>query len=277
MFGGRFDGLASAFLEDELHPGFEVRRIGTSVRFSRQITRSTATAYRYTLEDVDTMGDSAEFDESTLRLSSVAVSALHDTRDALFDPRRGHFLGGELQYFGAGIGSEATFTRFSMQVYSFKSLTPRIVWAQALRGGIAVTFGPSRDDPASSGDPVSGVPESERFFAGGDTTVRGFERDRLGPIDPVTGDPTGGETFVVFNEELRFPIWRFVNGAVFYDAGNVYRTRGDFDLGDIRHVAGIGLRLATPIGPFRLEYGAILDREPGEEHGQFFFSIGQAF
>ena len=277
MFGGRYDGLASAFLEDENHPGFDVRRIGTSIRFSRQITRSTATLYRYTLEDVDTTGDSTGFNESTLRLSSLAFSALHDTRDALFDPHRGHFLGGELQYFGEGIGSEATFARFSMQIHGFKEVAPRVVWAQALRAGIAVTFGVSRDDPASTGDAISGVPTSERFFAGGDTTVRGFERDRLGPIDPLTGDPTGGEVFLVVNEELRFPIWRFVSGALFYDGGNVYRTRADFDLSDTRHVAGFGLRLATPIGPFRLEYGALLDREPGEEHGQFFFSIGQAF
>jgi outer membrane translocation and assembly module TamA len=119
------------------------------------------------------------------------------------------------------------------------------------------------------------VPPSERFFAGGDTTLRGFERDRVGPH--VDGDPVGGEGLFVFNEELRFPIFRMLGGVVFYDAGNVYRTLGDYDVSDLRHVAGFGLRLATPIGPFRVEYGAILDREPDEPQGELFFSIGQAF
>jgi len=121
----------------------------------------------------------------------------------------------------------------------------------------------------------SGVPPSERFFAGGDTTVRGFRRDRLG--DSCNGDPLGGEGLFILNEELRFPIFNVLGGVLFYDAGNIYRTLEAYDLSDLRQVAGAGLRLATPIGPFRLEYGAILDRRPGEPHGEFFFSIGQAF
>ena len=91
-------------------------------------------------------------------------------------------------------------------------------------------------------------------------------------------DPIGGEGLFILNEELRFPIFRKLQGVVFYDAGNVFRTLGDYSLGDLRHVAGAGLRVATPIGPFRVEYGAILDREEGDRsRGEFFFSIGQAF
>ena len=142
-------------------------------------------------------------------------------------------------------------------------------------------FGASKDGASltctESTVPVadSGVPPSERFFAGGDTTVRGFERDRLG--DRCNGDPLGGEGLFILNEELRFPIYNIIGGVLFYDTGNVYRTLHDYSLADLRHVAGAGLRLATPIGPFRLEYGAILDRKAGEPPGEFFFSIGQAF
>ena len=64
----------------------------------------------------------------------------------------------------------------------------------------------------------------------------------------------------------------------FYDTGNVYRDVSDYDLGDLRHVAGVGIRLTTPVGPLRIEYGRKLDRETREESlGEFFFSIGQAF
>ncbi|MEK7283595.1 MAG: outer membrane protein assembly factor, partial [Acidobacteriota bacterium] len=276
LFGGRHDLLAAAFAENERRPSFDVKTIGSSIQMSRRFTRATRTLYRYSLKDVDLSDTSVTFEGTTLRLASLAASALHDTRDALFDPLRGHYLSGEVQFFGRGIGSEADFVKMYAQIYRFKQVFPRTVWAQALRAGAAVPFGRSQDAPASTGDALSGVPPSERFFAGGDTTVRGFERDRLGPLD-INGDPIGGEGLFVLNEELRFSIFRMLGGVIFYDAGNVYRTLADYDVGDLRHIAGFGLRLSTPIGPFRVEYGALLDREPDEPRGELFFSIGQAF
>jgi outer membrane protein assembly factor BamA len=281
LFGGRFDSLASAFVEDETSPAFEERTIGASIQLSRSLSRATRTLYRYSLKDVDITNAVVPPTEPTTRLSSLAVSAIHDTRDALFDPLRGHYLSGEVQFFGRSIGSEADFTKLYAQIFYFKEILPRTVWAQALRAGAAFLPGRFQADPALTSD-RSGLLLSERFFAGGDTSVRGFRRDRLGPREEVAGtlqgSPLGGEGVFLFNQELRFPIYRFLQGIVFYDAGNVYNTLEDFDLSNLRHVAGAGLRIATPIGPFRLEYGAILDREPTDEsRGEFFISIGQAF
>src|SRR5262249_6934351 len=140
----------------------------------------------------------------------------------------------------------------------------------------AAAFGRSRRDPASTGDAESGVPQTERFFAGGDTTMRGFGRDLVGPLD-AAGDPVGGEGLFLLNEELRFPILRELHGVAFADVGNVYRTLDDYTLRDLRECLGAGLRLNTPIGPFRLEYGAVVHPREGEEPGRFYFSIGQAF
>jgi len=279
LFGGSYDLLASAFGENEVHPGFDVRTIGSSIQLSRRFTRATRTLYRYSLKDVNLSDTTATFEGSTLRLSSFAASAIHDTRDAPFDPSRGHYLGGEAQYFDSAIGSEADFVKMFAQIYRFRQVFPRTVWAQALRAGAAVPFGVSKTGPpltcVEGTFTDSGVPPSERFFAGGDTTVRGFARDRLGA--ECNGDPLGGEGLFILNEELRFPIVHSLGGVLFYDAGNVYRTLGDYDLGHLRQVAGAGLRFATPIGPFRLEYGALLDRKEGEPRGALFFSIGQAF
>jgi len=279
VFGGAYDLLGSAFGENEVHPGFDVRTIGSSIQVSRRFTRATRTLYRYTLKDVNLSDTTASFEGTTLRLSGLASSAIHDTRDALFDPRRGHYLSGEVQYYSGAIGSEADFVKMLAQVYRFKQVFPRTVWAQALRAGAAVPFGVSKTGPSltcAEGTIVdSGVPPSERFFAGGDTTLRGFARDRVGAT--CNGDPLGGEGLFILNEELRFPILHALGGVLFYDAGNVYRLLDDYDIGDLRQVAGAGLRFATPIGPFRLEYGALLDRKEGEPRGELFFSIGQAF
>jgi outer membrane protein insertion porin family len=130
--------------------------------------------------------------------------------------------------------------------------------ASGLRIGVALPFG---------GD---AIPISESYFAGGDSTLRGFERDEV-------GSPSGGEAMILFNEELRFPIWRALKGVVFYDAGNVFIEVEDFRPLDLRHVLGTGLRLETPIGPLRVEYGHKLDREEGESAGEIFLAIGSAF
>ena len=110
-------------------------------------------------------------------------------------------------------------------------------------------------------------------------TLRGFATDS---VDPVGGLPsqdlnTGGEALLVLNEEWHFPIWRRLRGELFLDAGNVYQTISDFDPTDLRSSAGAGLRLDTPIGPIRVEYGWKLDRKPDESPGEIIFSIGTVF
>jgi outer membrane protein insertion porin family len=211
-----------------------------------------------------------------LRLGSLSASASHDTRDVPFDPLRGHYFAADLQGYANAFGSEADFTKFYVQVYTFRQVLTGLIWAQAVRAGVAEPFGRSESDPTSTGDAVSGVPQSERFFTGGDTTLRGIGRDLAGPLD-ADGTPIGGEGLFLLNEEIRFPIWLRLHGVIFADVGNVYRTLSDYTLRDLRECVGAGLRLMTPIGPFRMEYGVLLDRRPGEASGQFIISIGQAF
>jgi outer membrane protein assembly factor BamA len=270
LFGGRFDGLISGYWQDEELTAYDVRRVGGAVQLSRRVSRATDLRYRWSLEDVDLSDPSVVIDESTLRLSSLDFSASHDTRDNPFNPLQGHYLVGDFQVSAEALGSEADFTRFYAQVYTFREVFPNTVWAQAVRVGAAVPFGRSKEDPASTGDPESGVPPTRRFFAGGDTTIRGFKLNEV--------EPLGGEGLFILNEELRYPIFRRLQGVIFYDAGNVFRTLDDYALRDLRHVLGAGLRFVTPIGPFRVEYGRILDPEPTDKsRGEFFISIGQAF
>ncbi len=273
---GRYDLLGSTFGIDEERPAFTGRTVGIAAQLSREFGRYTRLQYRYALKDVNLSESTVDFTGQTLRLASLAGAGVHDTRDSPFSPTRGHYYALELQGYGDAIGSDAQFAKAFAQAYNFRSVASRTVWAQGIRAGIAPTFGRSKSDPVSTGDAISGLPQSERFFAGGSTTLRGFRRDLVGPLDE-NGDPIGGEGLFILNEELRFPVWRSLHAVVFAETGNVYRTVEDFSFRDLRLSAGAGLRLATPIGPFRAEYGWVIDRQEGEDPGTFYFSIGEAF
>lgn len=112
------------------------------------------------------------------------------------------------------------------------------------------------------------LPISERFFAGGSTTLRGFRFDEAGPqgiLEPrnpqelPTLVPLGGDAMVILNFELRYPLsqnWRLVP---FYDVGNVYRFVSDISFGGLSHTLGLGLRYKTPLGPVGVDFGYLLD------------------
>jgi outer membrane translocation and assembly module TamA len=117
---------------------------------------------------------------------------------------------------------------------------------------------------------------TERFFTGGSYSLRGFEKDSVGPRN-AAGTVVGGEALFVINQEYRFPIYKWFGGVVFYDLGNVYESVGSFDPLDLRHSLGIGLRFSSPFGILRADYGINLDPEGDERRGVFHFGLGQAF
>jgi outer membrane protein assembly factor BamA len=137
------------------------------------------------------------------------------------------------------------------------------------------------------------VPTSERFFAGGGTTLRGFPTDEAGPVRKIpfchiAGNPNcapvpvpvGGNQLFILNSELRYPIpiMNNLGGVIFYDGGNVYRRINFPEFVDnYTNSVGVGLRYNTPIGPIRFDIGHNLNPVPGISSWQYFITLGQAF
>lgn len=120
------------------------------------------------------------------------------------------------------------------------------------------------------------VPIQERFFNGGENTVRSFRQDHLGPMD-LAGNPIGGQYRNLFSAELRIPIFRLLEGALFADAGNVGVFVEDYSLRDLSYALGAGVRVPLPIGPLRLDAGWNPDPQPDDRHWTVHFSIGYPF
>ena len=213
-----------------------------------------------------------------MRIGSVSLSAVRSTRDDAFNPKRGTLVGlnGELAL--PALGSEVGFVKTFLQGFFYRQLpsSPRVVLAAGARLGLGLA--------EELGGDARDLPASERFFAGGDTTVRGFQLDRLGEPDTFDrdGTPIGGRAELILNGEVRLALWKDLGVVGFIDAGNVYATVDNLSLGNLRAGTGFGVRYNSPVGPFRFDFGFKLGtlRTYGpvkEDRFALHISIGQAF
>ena len=117
---------------------------------------------------------------------------------------------------------------------------------------------------------------SERFFAGGGTSVRGFEEDGLGP-QSVLGGATGGDALLVFNQELRVRPRRWLGAVAFFDAGNVFARPGEMSFTKLEAGAGAGVRFISPFAILRVDFGIPLTSRNRQSRGLWYFGIGHTF
>lgn len=233
-----------------------------------------------------------------VRLSRLSVSLLLDTRDDLLDPSRGVFLVADNDLAARTLGSEVGFVKTYVQAFTYYRfpLQHRVVLALGGRLGAAHGFRRTVTRLLADGEPaidqdgkpiidvVEDLPASERFFAGGDTTVRGFSLDRLGDEQTITasGFPTGGNGLILLNAELRFDLFGSFGAAVFLDAGNVFPKANDVDFTKLRGSVGFGIQYQSPVGPVRVDLGFKLNQlnigpSGRERRSVLHISLGRAF
>lgn len=236
-------------------------------RFRPRPTMAVSYDYRFTRTHIfDPSADPLAGDfllDVKYNIARVTGTFAWDTRDDPFNAGTGWLRSSGIEYAGSALGSELRFIKFIHQQSFFKTVARRVVLASAFRLGTATGFG-------------DGLIFSERFFVGGGTSVRGFGEDGLGAVD-FLGDPAGGASSLVLNQEVRFPLYKWVRGVGFIDAGNVFKLARDLRPFDLEAGAGFGLRIDTPFGLVRIDYGMPLTLRGLEPFGRWYFSLGQAF
>jgi outer membrane protein insertion porin family len=291
-FGTAADLLAVATMDQSIRSSFNFRTRELVGRAALRPSSRYGLTGTYTYRSVQLFGVSDAISEGEqllidrlfpqVALSMFGVAMLRDTRTDPLDPDGGTFVATDQTLAARVYGSQVGFIKSTFEGKAFLRLPTarRIVLAMSGRLGVAHGF-----EQTVEGEVVRDqLPASERFFAGGDTTVRGFSLDRLGDASTITssGFPTGGNGLVVLNAELRTSVTAALQGVVFVDAGNVYTLASQINVRGLRPAAGLGVRYRSPIGPIRVDWGFNLNRReliPGtRERGQVFHvSLGQAF
>lgn len=266
---------------------FNVLRFNFGV--SRELTpiidlRGSLEAKLVTLLEEGIIDTTLEADANRDQVYSILTYGKRDTRNNFFNPTNGSLsdlsLGysysiGELESGGKEIKTYITLISSwkRYQPLKWKPFKKRegMTIATRLKGGAIFEIGPTKN-----------LPISDLFFAGGATTVRGYQEQLLGPTtfdsEGYKNKAIGGKLLYLMNVEIRIPIyWLFV-GEIFLDGGNVWREISDFNPTEIKFSTGLGLVLLTPVGPIRFDYGVKLNKEDSDKtRDAFHFGLYFAF
>ena len=282
------DLRVTATLEQQIRSSFNFSRRSVAADLAIRLSRTVSASGGYQIQRTRVFNQKVDPEQQRdidrlfpkVRLSSFLASVVRDTRNDAVDPSGGQYFSANGQLAGRAIGSQVGFMKSFFTAQTFRTLPGRrgIVFAASARLGAAVGF------PNDSGS--RDLPASERFFAGGDTTVRGFALDRLGvahtPLresDTIdnAGFPLGGDALLILNGEFRVPVRTAVKVVGFADVGNVFKTVSDVNVSDLRPALGVGFRYKSPVGPLRFDLGFKVPRRSDESRVQWFITFGEAF
>ena len=255
------------------YDAYEKDSFGTGLTLSYPLLDFTrgSISYIYDLANISNISSDAPRSIKDLKgenvKSSVTSSLRFDSRNDTFVPTQGSSHSFSLEF--AGLGGDIGFMKYIGETAWYFPLFWEFVLAPHAKGGYVNKTRTKK------------LPDYEKFYLGGIGSLRGFERDDLAPRDN-DNNSIGGDRFVQFNLDLTFPIVKDqgVFGGLFFDTGRVYGDNESIELdpSDLRQSAGLGLRWMSPMGPIRLEYGFILDKEDSDHGiGNWEFSMASAF
>jgi len=259
--------VRNAFEQREF-PSFDLTEYETALEVGYQLTREleTRARYRFRSSDASNVSDPQAADRTeAIGISGFTLGFSYDSRDNPIEPESGMVFGASYEWVGRALGGEIDFHRLIGNWRGYVSVAEGWVLAAGVRGGSVVPFGRSE-----------GIPIQERFFSGGASSVRSFKEFELGPLS-ASGDPLGGESLLVVNAELRFPIYKMLAGTLFGDGGQIWERYQEFASSRLSWGIGGGLHLRTPIGPVRVDAALNPDPEDDQDDWNVHVSVGYAF
>ncbi len=278
-FGLPIPGYLAVYRTDEILGDRPVERRGLWVDFGDRLKRPFRPwlRFEYEITEPEPLVDNVATDTvepvEESKVASITPSVEWDTRDNPLAPTRGIFALASLQFAFPTFEADANFLRFN---------TGGTIYRPIFRGfgAIGLRLGAIKPINAKTKMPENlQIPFAYRFFAGGRTTHRAFNTDALGIPGQtiIDGSSVGGNALILLNLEYRRRISGPLFAAIFVDAGNVWGSPEQVNLGDIEWGPGLGLQYVTPAGPLRAEYAWRVNAPEGENDGKFYISFGVPF
>lgn len=267
-----------AYKTDHEYDAYNSASVGGGIRFGRKLYKNLFGTLKYEYKEVDI--SDIEEDASSIIKSSEGLSRTssatgifrYSSINNVLLPTKGMRTILETEYAGGLLGAENNFYKIDFTHNMYFPLYHDIALRLKGEAGYIEEFGDSDE-----------VPISERFFAGGANTIRGYEERSVGPKDE-NGDEIGGNAIALATAEIIVPVNKQLRVLAFFDMGNVvakgdiYGTDGYFDVSKYRKGAGVGVRFNTPLGLLRLDWGYKLDHQPEDkDNDEFHFGIGALF
>ena len=253
---------------------------GGQLRFGKILSPYVQTKWSVRYQDTDISDVPFEFiiNPELRRLTGSSTTASlgwsieRNTIDNVRDAATGgsHILSMEF----AGLGADNNFYKIEHDTTWYHPLDKDQDWIFSLRArhGWVIPYGDSED-----------VPLQDRFFAGGTTTVRGYDHRDIGPKTRgflFWGDEyaIGGEFRILESVEVKYKVNELLRLYAFVDSGGVWSEVGDFSFGDIKYSAGLGIGFDVPrLGPFRLDYGVPINPDDDQGNGRLHLATGFRF
>ena len=266
----------SVYLRESIYDYWTEDRFGARVALSRKFFddfTSATVAYKFETVNVRKMdrhmGPETRAERGRDLVSQFSLVLDRNTLDSLTDPTEGY----QVNLLGAIspriLGSSEDFYRAELKAFYATSFWDKaIVWHVGARIGVVDGFG---SKPA---------PIYERYFLGGGDSLRGFPFREVSPLDS-SGRPCGGQSMTLFTTEISHPIWEFIRGAVFADAGGVSASEYNMGFDHFNIGVGYGLRLKIPQVPvpikLDLAYPVLNNQRNVKSRLRFHFSMGFSF
>ena len=235
--------------------------IGVSRTFNKRLSGRTGVDFSITR-----ITDKADNTKDTYGLISAPQTLTYDSRDDKLDPRKGWNITALAEPFFDVLGESDPFFKTQATASTYFALDDDRRYIFATKLGLGSIWGAELDN----------IPATERFYAGGGGSVRGFGYQEVGPRK-ANGDPTGGRSIANFSLELRSHFTDTLGGVVFVDGASV--TDDSFPgFSPMAIGAGVGARYYTDFGPLRFDIAVPLtEKDDLDQQYQFYISIGQAF
>ncbi len=265
-----------AYLRETIYDDWDETRWGARValtkKFFDDFTKATI-GYKFEQVNVHDMESDMGWETRKERgrdwVSQFSLELDRTTLDSITDPKNGY----QINLLGAVspkiLGSSEDFYRAEVKLLYVKSFFDNAITVQAgARAGVVDGFHSER------------APIYERYFLGGSNSVRGFPFRGISPLDSA-GKEVGGQSMTVFTLEVSHPIWNFLRGAAFVDAGGVSESEYKFGFDNFNIGAGYGLRIKLPSVPMPIKldlaFPVLNNQDNIKNRLRFHFNMGFSF